>query len=67
MFNIIFSRPTISSVNITQISDAMFKIDCFSGEELLYSNIYPIYSNDMPNRVEDPERVFAREQWNNLI
>ncbi len=66
MFNIIFSRP-VDSANIVQISDDLFRADFFEGNRLVNSNTYPIYSNEVSCRLEDPEMVFAREQWNNLL
>jgi hypothetical protein len=66
MFSMYFPKP-IHSVNITQLDDSTIQANFYIHGEICFQQLMSIYSFGRPNRVEDPERVFAREQWNNLI
>lgn len=65
MFEIQFDRPIECAV-IKQLNEELIEADFFAAGDLQYTRIIPIYSryNSQP---EDPEVVFAREQWNNLL
>lgn len=66
MFEMTFDRP-VEKVIVVQLNAELIEVDFFCpGDILQYSRVIPIYSYDKPQPV-DPEVVFAREQWNNLI
>lgn len=65
MFEMYFSKP-IHSVNLLQLDASSLQANFYIYGEIYYQEVIPIYSLDSPKPV-DPEEVFAREQWNNLI